>query len=87
MEQIKVNREQVIQLLFEKKCINCYGDLRLEIEFNKESLEIIFRPICKKCNTFYLIKRQCKTEEELINLGMHIAESTIEDKGFVKAKI
>ena len=87
MEQIKVNREQVIQLLIKKKCIECYGDLRLEIEFNKESLEIIFRPICKKCNSFYMIKKPCKTEEELINFGMQIAESTIEDKGFVEVKV
>lgn len=84
MDKVKINRKQLIQLLVEKRCIKCYGDSRLDIEFNKESLEITFHIICKNCNSFYIIKRPCNSEEELISFSVQIAQSTINDKGLVK---
>ena len=75
------------QLLVQKKCIECYGDSKLDVEFNKEPLGIIFHITCKKCQSSFIIKKPCKSEEELEHFSMQIAESTLEDKGFVNVKV
>lgn len=86
MENI-ITKEQYIQLLVHKKCLKCNGDSRLQVEFDKESLEFKAIVICDKCKLFYPFKKHCKSEEELEDIYMQIAESTLEDKGFVNVQV
>jgi len=86
MENI-ITEEQKTQLLVHKKCLRCNGDSRLEVKFDKETLEFKAIVICDKCKVYYPFKQQCKSEEELEYLYMQVAKSTLEDKGFVKVKV
>lgn len=74
------------KLLVIKKCTICDGETRLDIEFDKILLQIILNSICKKCGTSHIIKKICKSEEELNKLCLEIAEQNIKEKGFVNVK-
>lgn len=83
MRVIKLNRSQLDQLLFDKKCLLCSGDVILNIEFDKEFLLITFHTTCKRCDCYLKHILPCKSIEKLEQVQFAIAKSTIEAKGYV----
>ena len=81
---IKLNRGQLYQLLFNKKCPLCNGEIILNIEFDKPSLLITFHTNCKICNNNYIqLIKPCKSIEQLEQAQFEIAKSTLDAKGYI----
>lgn len=83
MPKLKLNRSQLRQALVNKKCIICKGDITLNIEFNNETLLIIFHTTCKQCGSYFKHLLSCKSIEQLEQAQFEIAKSTLETKGFI----
>lgn len=82
MGKIKLNRGQLVELLVNKKCIICNGDIYLNVEFDKEFLLITFHTTCKKCHNYLQIFKHCESIEQLEWAQFEIAKSTLEAKGY-----
>ena len=83
MGQIKLTRGQLVELLVNKKCLLCNGDVILNIEFDKPSLLITFHTTCRKCNFYFKVSKPCESIELLEWAQFEIAKSTLEAKGYV----
>lgn len=82
MGQINLNRSQLEQLLLNKKCILCEGDIILNVEFDKESLLITFHTTCNKCRCYFKHLLPCKSIKLLEQAHFEITKSTLEAKGY-----
>jgi len=83
MGLIKLNRGQLKQLLVNKKCLLCNGDIILNIEFDKEFLLITFHTACKRCYFYLEVFKHYESIEQLEWAQFEIAKSTLEAKGFI----
>jgi len=83
MREIKLNRGQLKQLLVNKKCLLCEGDIILNVEFDKESLSITFHTTCKRCYYNLKVFKPCESIEQLEWAQFEIAKSTLEAKGCI----
>lgn len=83
MGKIKLNRGQLVELLVNKKCIICNGDIYLNVEFDKEFLLITFHTTCKKCDCYLKHLLPCESIEQLERAQLVIAKSTLEAKGYI----
>ena len=82
MRKLKLTKGQLAQLLFNKKCILCNGDVVLNVEFDKPSLLITFHTNCKKCNCYFKHLLSCESIELLEWAQFEIAKFTLEAKGY-----
>ena len=83
MGQIKLTRGQLVELLVNKKCLLCEGDVILNVEFDKPSLLITFHTTCKRCGFYLKIFKSCESIELLEWAQFEIAKSTFEAKGYI----
>lgn len=83
MPKLKLNGRQLVQLLVNKKCLICDGDVVLNVEFNKPSLLITFHTTCNKCNNYLQIFKHCESIELLEWAQFEISKSTLEAKGYI----
>lgn len=83
MRKLKLTKEQLERLLFDKKCFLCNGDVVLNVEFNKELLLITFHTNCKKCDCYFKHLLYCESIEQLEQAQFEILKSTLEAKGYI----
>lgn len=73
--------------MLHKKCIECGGQVKYDVEMDKKKLLITFYIQCLNCSFNGQIPRPCSLISEIEEIMIKIAEATIEEKGHTELKI
>ena len=73
--------------MLHKKCIECGGQIKYDVEMDKKKLLITFHIHCLNCPFNGQLPRPCSSISEIEEIMIEFAEEDIKKKGYAELKI